>query len=170
MLVFFAGGTVVADAMQAKNINKFSLPWQILSVGVFMALAWAVIMGLTTDMPEISALIVTLVLNIAGIAMSITISWWWKQWAHAKILTATYSIAAASYTIYLLHTTFEGFAKSILFKINWFDLQLPGVMAWLGAIIAAGCGVLIPWWLASKVLCRWKPTAFLFGLTYRKQG
>ncbi|MDE6279241.1 MAG: acyltransferase family protein [Paramuribaculum sp.] len=167
MLVFFVGGTVVADYMKKNRIESFSLTGQITSVIVFTVLAWLLVAGAGDNAGMAGKAILTLAANISGIAMSMTLAYWWRIKASGRLLAISYSVAGASYIIYLLHTTFQGFVKSLLFKIHWFDYTPQLLTAWLGAMMIIGAGVVVPWWLATQVLNRWKITAFLFSLKTR---
>lgn len=164
MLVFFAGGTVVADYMKQRGIESFSLIGQVVSVIVFAVMAWLLIAGVGDNVGTPGNAILTLVVNIAGIAMCMTLAYWWRVKASRKLLDVSYSVAGASYIIYLLHTTFQGFAKGVLSKIHWFDYSPQLLTAWVGAMIIIGAGVIVPWWLATQVFNRWKITSFLFSV------
>lgn len=168
MLIFFVGGTVVSDYMTAYKITSFSSLWQVVSVIGFVAFAWAYLSIAGDYLGSIGTAILTLTVNIFGIAMSMTLAYRWRMSVSTRLLKVTYSVAGASYIIYLLHTTFEGFAKGFLSKVHWFELSPHLLTSWGGAIIAIVCGVLIPWWLGTKILGRWKTTAFLFGITQTK--
>lgn len=163
MLVFFVGGTVVADYMRSHMIESFSILGQVVSVVVFAVLAWLIIEMGNEDRGVAKAILV-LVANISGIAMSMSVAFWWRIRQTNRVLDVSYSIAGASYIIYLLHTTFEGFAKGLLLKLHWFDNSPRIVFAWAGAAVIVGAGVVIPWWLATKVLNRNKFISFLFGI------
>ncbi len=70
-------------------------------------------------------------------------------------------VAASSYIIYLFHTTFEGFAKTVLRKMP-LDSDLWFVFV-PEALIVVGCGVVMPV-LLYKVFKRYRVTKLLFGL------
>ena len=169
MLVFFSGGTVVADYMRKNNIGSFSVGSQIISVAVFIALAWARISGFTDGAAPVISSIITLIINVVGIAMSMSLAFRWRRTASDRLLRVSYSVAAYSYLIYLLHTTFEGLAKGVLSKIHWFDYQPQLLTAYIGTIAVICCGVIIPWWLGRYVLNRWSVTSLLFGVPLKKK-
>lgn len=77
-----------------------------------------------------------------------------------KLSVCLFHLSIASYTIYLFHTTFEGFAKSMLLPY----CTQGGVGYLLAATIAIMIGVLIPLLLYFKVFKRFAVTRFLFGL------
>lgn len=166
MMVFFCAGTVMADYMKRKHISSFSLKWHILSIITFILLSTILNSGLLPKEAPYS-MILTFIANLSGIAMFITLSYYWKKTAGNALLRATYSIAASSYLIYLLHTTLEGLAKAILYKIGWFDLQPQSLTIWLGAASVILTGVAVPWLLAKFIISKSKPLAFLFGTQYR---
>lgn len=168
MLVFFSGGTVVADYMRSKAIGSFSVLWQIISVVLFVALALVLLSGAAGEEGDAGHSILTLAVNMSGIAMSMTLARLWRNVSGAAMLRVTYSVAAYSYLIYLLHTTFEGFAKGVLLKVHWFDHSPQMLTAWLGAAAVVACGVGIPWWLGRYVLNRLPITSMLFGVPLRK--
>lgn len=85
-----------------------------------------------------------------------------EQFLHGQWRRAILSLAAASYVIYLFHTTFEGFAKSVVFKF----VHIPmGTIPFIGASIAIiSCGIAVPWWLYTDILRKFKATRLMFGL------
>ncbi len=167
MLVFFAGGTVVADYMKQREIESFSLIGRVVSVIVFALLAWLLVAGAGESAGPTGKAILTLVVNISGIAMCMTLAYLWRMKASRRLLSMSYSVAGASYIIYLLHTTFQGFAKGVLSKIHWFDYSPQLLTAWIGAFIIISAGVAVPWWLATQVFNRWRITSFLFSVKLR---
>lgn len=170
MLVFFSGGTVVADYMRSKGIGSFPMLWQIISVVLFGVLARVLLSGAGGVPGATGYSILTLAVNMSGIAMSMSLARWWRMASGAVMLRISYSVAAYSYLIYLLHTTFEGFAKGVLLKVHWFDYNPQTLMAWLGAAIVVACGVIIPWCLGRYVLNRLPLTSLLFGVPMRKNN
>ena len=74
------------------------------------------------------------------------------------------TVSASSYIIYLFHTTFEGFAKALVFKLPYLKNINDGVMFMAGAVVVVACGVIIPIILNEKVLKKFHITRLLFGL------
>ena len=72
------------------------------------------------------------------------------------------SIAASSYIIYLFHTTFEGLAKAICYKLP-FDNTLWYIFI-IEAIIIILCGIICPVLLYKYILQRTGLIRYLFGL------
>lgn len=73
-------------------------------------------------------------------------------------------ISTASYIIYLLHTTFEGFAKALVFKFPYLSDLSNDIMFSIGAVFVISTGVIVPVLLYKYVLGRYKITKVLFGL------
>lgn len=169
MLVFFSGGTVVNDYMRRYNISRASMLWQVVSVVAFGVMAYAVVAGYITGLGPVGKAIMMLVVSALGVAMSMSLSYWWRVGVTPWLIAVTYSIAGSSYVIYMWHTTFEGFAKGVLYKVGWFEQSPQLLLAWLGALLVVACGVGIPWWLARCVFNRWRVTSFLFGVPMRKK-
>ena len=165
MLVFFCAGSITADYMNIKTTNRLNSGWQIISI-LFFILCASVL--LTHQFPpgfRFSS-ILFLITNFSGIAMFLSLSNYWRLYAPKKILQQTFSIAYSSFLIYLLHTTFEGLAKAILYKYDWFMLHPLLVSAWIGATIVILCGTLIPYWLGTNIFSKFKLTSFLFGIQH----
>ena len=92
-----------------------------------------------------------------GIGMTISISSMLKgfNWIKQKIL---FPIAVASFTIYLYHTTFSGFAKATLAKAPLSDSTFI-----LEAIFVIACGVIFPM-VIHKLLKKSKKFKWTIGL------
>ena len=73
-------------------------------------------------------------------------------------------VSSSSYIIYLFHTTFEGFAKAVIFKIPYLNNIGDSLMFAIGAAITVACGVIIPIILNEKVFKKYSITKVLFGL------
>ncbi len=73
-------------------------------------------------------------------------------------------ISTASYIIYLLHTTFEGFAKALILKLPYLSDLSNDIMFCVGAVFVISTGVIIPVLLYKYVLGRYTTTKVLFGL------
>ena len=72
--------------------------------------------------------------------------------------------SASSYIIYLFHTTCEGFAKALVFKLPYLKDIDNGGLFMIGAVFVVACGVIIPIILNEKVFKRYSVTRILFGL------
>lgn len=72
--------------------------------------------------------------------------------------------SASSYIIYLFHTTFEGFAKALVFKLPYLKNINDSCMFLIGAVFVVTCGVIIPIVLNEKVFKKYTATKLLFGL------
>ncbi len=76
-------------------------------------------------------------------------------------VSALLSIAAASYTIYLWHTTFQGGAKAIIAK---FVADTGDLVFALSAVIVIVIGISVPWVLHTGLFRKYRLTKLLFGL------
>ena len=72
--------------------------------------------------------------------------------------------SASSYIIYLFHTTFEGFAKALVFKLPYLKNISDSGMFMIGAVFVVACGVIIPIVLNEKIFKKYTTTKVLFGL------
>ena len=72
-------------------------------------------------------------------------------------------ISAASYIIYLLHTTFEGFAKALVLKLPYLSDLSNDIVFCVGAVFVISTGVIVPVLLYKYVLRRYTITKVLFG-------
>ena len=102
------------------------------------------------------------VLPFVGIAAVMQLSDVISVMAKGMMMKVLLYCSAASYIIYLFHTTFEGFAKSVVMK---FGSILPaGEMGFvIGAILVIVAGVIGPM-CANEVFKRFAITRVLFGL------
>lgn len=73
-------------------------------------------------------------------------------------------ISAASYIIYLLHTTFEGFAKALILKFPYLSDLSNDIMFCIGAVLVISTGMIVPILLYKYVIGRYAITKMLFGL------
>ena len=74
------------------------------------------------------------------------------------------TISSASYIIYLLHTTFEGFMKALVFKLPYLSDLNSDIMFAFGAILVISAGVIFPILLYKHVLGKYEVTKIAFGL------
>ena len=100
-----------------------------------------------------------------GIAFILRVSYGFKDyvlnysWGKMVLL-----ISSASYVIYLLHTTFEGFAKALVFKLPYLSDLSNDIMFCIGAVFVISTGVIVPVLLYKYVIGRFTITKKLFGL------
>lgn len=90
-----------------------------------------------------------------------------KHWNYAtqKLLV----ISASSYIIYLFHTTFEGFVKSLIHKVPTLANGNNSLYFTIGAALIVGAGVILPIVLHRRILSQNRVLRFLFGLKPVKQ-
>lgn len=74
------------------------------------------------------------------------------------------NVSAASYTIYLLHTTFEGFAKAALGKFPTLLSPDNTLLFVVSSVVIIAVGVLVPYILHFYILSKWKVPRFLFSI------
>ena len=82
--------------------------------------------------------------------------------AKSKGTKAFVCVSGCSYSIYLFHTTFMGFAKAILLKFPMMNSGTDFIHT-LTIIIVVNVGVVCPI-LLYQLLKKFKITRFLFGL------
>lgn len=101
-------------------------------------------------------------LPFLGIAAVISLS---KMIEQSKLKNGwLMTVSASSYIIYLFHTTFEGFAKALVFKFPYLKNMNDSGMFTIGAVFVVACGVIIPIVLNEKVLKKYSTTKVLLGL------
>lgn len=104
-----------------------------------------------------------IIVPLIGIAFMISLCQWIEKYQFNLTKRSLMLIASSSYIIYLLHTTFEGFAKAVIHKIPvLIDAQNDWYFS-LEALIVISCGVIAPILLDIYVLRRYKVTKVLFG-------
>lgn len=160
--IYFSAGMVMYDVFRRIPIRKICLAAFIL----FFPMAYITVSGcwLAGVFKPLVA-IFYLLTAFSGIGFSIAISNALENHGTGMIRSALYAISAASYIIYLFHTTFMGFAKAILVKLNFFagaNLMLNYTIAEL--IVPILAGVVVPS-LLYLLLKRFHITRLLFGLT-----
>ncbi len=160
--IYFASGTIMSDILRKIPIKQICL----VSFFTFPVLTGIIvsenieIFGLSNVLSSIFYLITA----FSGIGSSITISNAIERYGHNKIKKVLFSISGASYIIYLFHTTFMGFAKSILVKFKFFTTgNLFEHYTIAEFIVPILFGVVIPYFI-FKFLDRYKITQKIFGL------
>lgn len=154
MLQYFVMGVVAYDWKHYLLVLKQIPLW-------FYCIAFSVIEVL----PYIGGGGISLLTASMGIAFILRVSYSIKDhvtnhaWGRIIMLIST-----ASYIIYLLHTTFEGFAKALILKLPYLSDLSNDIMFCVGAVFVISTGVIAPVLLYKYVLGRYKITKVLFGL------
>lgn len=156
MLVYFTGGVLIADLSVVKpEISKLlSGKWSLSLLLLFVILYSMKIGGLSVNDMLIAFTGIGAVMFVSNTIVRLNNS-------NKGII---YDVASASYVIYLFHTTFEGFAKSV---IRHFPILIDGgnvLMFSIGAAVVVGCGLIIPLFLHKYVFKYNKFTRIAFGL------
>lgn len=101
------------------------------------------------------------ILSFLGIAAVMRLSYDIMHYENSHIKWLL-SVSGYSYTIYLFHTTFEGFAKAATIKI--FGIPATNIVFLSVAFVTIALGIICPMFLQHKVLDKYKVTRILFGL------
>lgn len=160
---YFAAGAVSYDLLKSASHIISSLLLKISSILIFGVLAW---LHFYLQEPALGFIlhIERIILAFCGIAMSLSISNLYLKFVKGIPLKWMFAISAASYTIYLFHTTFEGFAKGILSALHFTEGSYSDLRWAAAVIIVVTCGTLFPYLLDKYVLKRFKVTKLLFGV------
>lgn len=156
MLIFFMLGVNVYD--WKNSIYAFDRVPKVVYIAAF-AMVYAISVAPVRGWYEESA---KYLLPFLGITAVISLS---KMIEQSKIKNDWLMIiSASSYIIYLFHTTFEGFAKSIVFKIPYLKNIGDDFMFSIGAVFVVACGVIIPILLNEKIFKKYRVAKILFGI------
>lgn len=98
-----------------------------------------------------------------GIACVMIISYRIVKYQQTTWMKFLVSLSTASYIVYLLHTTFEGFCKAVLHKVP-IVFSNPNIQFCFEAVAVILCGLTIPMMLYYFVLCKFKWARVLFGI------
>ena len=151
---YFMLGVACMD-YKPKTLMKYNFnPAYIITV--FAIGYYLVSLGNAASLPFTSML-----LAIVGIFMIISVA----KFIETKrvCINAFVKISAASYVIYLLHTTFMGMAKAVITKVPTLMNISNDFIFTIDALFVGACGVTVPL-LLYKVFKKSKATRFLFGL------
>ena len=155
MLMYFVAGTVVFD-FKEQLARLAKVPFAV-TCGLMVA---GEALYLTDVLPA-----VTCVLPFIGIATVFQLSdICVRRGRNGWFVKSAISVSIASYTIYLLHTTCEGFAKAALGKVPALISPENTALFVVGSLIIISVGVAVPYLLHYKVLSRWRITRFLFSI------
>lgn len=155
MFVYFMFGVVIKENSFGKAINQFSWIKMSITTAIFIILEVLFLSAPKGTYPLLEA-----VLPFVGIAFVIYVS----QIISLHINTKRnwlLSVATASYTIYLFHTTFEGIAKAAFLKLplhdeSWYIFPIQ-------AIVVIMAGIIGPL-LVYHITKRFSATRYLLGL------
>lgn len=154
MLQYFVAGVVVYDWRHylkwCRNVPVFVVCIAFILIEVIQHCGWGFLTVLTA---------------FVGIAFVLRVSY--AIMPHVKTSTwgkGVMTISLASYIIYLLHTTFEGFMKAAILKFPFISDLSNDIMFTIGAIIVILTGIIIPVLLHKYVLGKYRITQILFGL------
>jgi len=158
-LLYFALGCAFAEWF---DINKFLhkmyfLPVLILFAGLYVLKVHSEPAAVKKLM-ELSAAAVGFIL-----VLKISTAIEWRSVAAKKALLF---VSACSYTIYLFHTTFEGFSKTILSKIAFFTTTNHPAVFLLIVLMVVSAGVIVPVILHEIIIRHSKLFSFLIGTPY----
>lgn len=156
MLIYFMLGVVCYDykALFSVAVNRFP----------FSGIAIFAICVTTSQVYVSNEINLYFIPAFAGILMTMQLSRIIETKTKANHLKWLMQLSSSSYIIYLFHTTFEGFAKSICHKIPFIANGTSNVSFIIGAVIIISCGIVVPVLLHKFVLSKSRATRFLFGL------
>jgi putative acyltransferase 3 len=154
MFVFFMVGVMLYDWKQYISIRNNYVA--LLSTALFATIYWLKLIGwgwLDWMLPFLGVFMVLSVISLA------------EKHIPTRTSSVLLTLSSASYTIYLFHTTFEGFVKSFVVNHALTTTEPSFVFSTLAAITA---GIVCPTILQCYILNRWKLTSFLFGIKYHQ--
>lgn len=154
MLVYFVLGVILYD--QKIIWKKILHPYAITgaAIGFIGAFTCRIIYTINT-------LWILFFISVLGILITCKIAMNIER-KKGKIKHYLLLIASSSYIIYLFHTTFQGFAKSILHKFS-INSQDPFIFI-ASACITIAAGLICPILLDRLILQKYKISRFLFGM------
>ncbi len=158
MFVWFMAGVVVYE--YAKSVVSSEYRWANLLAGV----ALFAICEVACFKFALSDSLSRAILAAVGIYFILELSKFVQRVCHVDSWHSMWmKLSAASYIIYLFHTTFEGLAKAVVNKLPldhsvWYVFSTE-------ALLVVACGVVLPLMLHRYILVRYKLTRILFGLS-----
>ncbi|MDR1172439.1 MAG: acyltransferase [Bacteroidales bacterium] len=162
MLVFFVAGCLFHELrnVRAFVMNMNFLVFVVLFVLFYMAKQkqWDM-----EDMPVCSFMA-----SLTGAALIIKIAKFISE--TGKVQQVFLSVSACSYTIYLFHTTFEGFTKAVFAKLP-LQLYIGDTAAFvIEAVTVISAGIILPMILHYVITRKSKIVSYLIGAKYKKQS
>lgn len=160
-LIYFVSGVCLAELVQRKRIfiTAHSIAPALLLFGAAAYIQYEFAAEL---IPAIRG-ILTIATAFAGITFTLGISAYITERKPGHILRRIFiGLSYSTFIIYLFHTTFEGFTKAILDKLNLTWSCTP--LFYADALIVSAVGVIAPYILYKNVLIKFNLTRKLFGL------
>lgn len=163
MYVYFLFGIFIRENNVGDIIKNYSHTKMAITAVAFIILESAHLsMPYMHNAPQQLTSLIAAILPFVGIAFIIYASQIIGRHVNADNgRNMLLSVAAASYVIYLFHTTFEGFAKAALMKLTLDDGVWYVFTAKAALVIMAG--IIFPM-LLYNIAKRFKATRFLLGL------
>jgi len=155
-LVYFTLGCLV---FKLVSVRKLAGNIHYIILVVLFVISYYLKSTLTVE-SDLFKKIINLYLALLGV---LTVSNFSRKIQHINI-SWLLSISGASYTIYLLHTTFSGFAKAVLFKLPLEQLLGNSLSFIFSMIIVVVIGVLIPLLLHKIIEKKSSVLSFLLGI------
>lgn len=155
-LLFFMSGVIFAESYDIDKHYMWSrwiiIPLLLLCINIIITTYVDY-----TDNSYISIILIKLFLAFNGILSILWISRYCCKYRQKLLLV----IASSSFIIYLLHTTFESFCRTVLFY------TIPGLsnkFFILSACIIVLAGIIIPILIDRNIIRKYTITRYLFGL------
>lgn len=152
MLMYFMLGVVIAENKEKLKVLAIN---KIIVIVLFILSEYLYIFATGSFIDSIVKIITPLI----GIYSVYIVS---DYLALKKISSLFLAVSSSSYIIYLLHTTFQGFTKALILKIQpVYNNQLEFTIA---ALIIITSGVVMPILVNKYIINKYKITKLLFGL------
>jgi len=160
--VYFCIGCLVSDRTMLRNLPT--------KMNAFLPLCFFIALCLLTyhihqDFWKSIAAFLT---SVTGVMLVLSFSEFLGK--HSEIIKKSLLVVAAcSYTIYLFHTSFMGFAKAALMKLFQENMAQNEVMFMISGLIVITTGVIAPILLHLLVVKHSRVFSFLIGTKSKKQ-
>lgn len=152
MLMYFMLGVVIAENKEKLKVLAIN---KIIVIVLFILSEYLYIFATDSFIDSI----VKIITPFIGIYSVYIVS---DYLALKKISSLFLAVSSSSYIIYLLHTTFQGFTKALILKIQpVYNNQLEFTIA---ALIIITSGVVMPILVNKYIINKYKITKLLFGL------
>lgn len=166
MMIYFTLGISTSRCLSKLNHQKYSPLIFPSATIIFILLSWGFLSGKLCGFESIPLRLITLIASLSGLSTFLFISRFIRHYSLKRIRNYIIVVANYSYIIYLFHTTFEGFFKTILYKLHWFDNNPQSLYFWIGALTVVSLSTITPIVLSKFLLGRWELTSVLFGAPY----